>query len=126
MSRVRVFRLVATIALATGIRAQTPPNLATGSSNFEPLRIWEIPALRYSPRDWSIVRLTNNTDSARLWSERRLAETVTSQNLDITPDGKSFAALTPIEEQEDQKAKSQVIFLENFADELQRNVPAGK
>jgi hypothetical protein len=60
----RVFRLVGTIALATVIRAQTRPNLATGLSNSEPLRIWEIPALGYSPRDWSIVRLTNNTDSA--------------------------------------------------------------
>ncbi len=64
VSRVRVFCLVATIVLATGIRAQTQPNLATRSSNSEPLQIWEIPALGYSQRDWSSVRLTNNTDSA--------------------------------------------------------------
>lgn len=60
----RITRLVAALALTIGARAQTPPSLATKSSNSEPLRIWEIPALGYSIKDWSIVRLTNNTNSA--------------------------------------------------------------
>jgi hypothetical protein len=32
----------------------------------------------------------------------------------------------PVDTAEAQKAQSQVIFLENFADELQRKVPVGK
>jgi hypothetical protein len=47
-------------------------------------------------------------------------------NYDLAPDGKRIAALMPAETPEAQQAQNHVIFLENFADELQRKVPAGK
>ena len=34
-------------------------------------------------------------DKPRFWTEKRLADTGTSQNLDIAPDGKQFAVLMP-------------------------------
>jgi hypothetical protein len=55
----RISLFVAAIVLATGARAQSPPK--------EPSRFWEIPALGYSPRDWSSLRLTNNSDSPALF-----------------------------------------------------------
>jgi len=64
----------------------------------------------------------------RVWSDRRLADfgTVGFNNYDLAPDGKRIAALMPVESPEAQQTQSHVIFLENFADELQRKVPAGK
>jgi hypothetical protein len=59
----RITRLVAVTALTIGATAQTPPSLATASANPKALRIWEIPALGYTVRDWSSVKLTNDTDS---------------------------------------------------------------
>ncbi len=55
--------LIAAIALTSGVGAQTPSNLAGPSSNPEPSRIWEIPALGYGLKDWSTLRLTNNSNS---------------------------------------------------------------
>jgi hypothetical protein len=51
-------------ALVSVIRAQT--SLATSSLSITPRQTWEIPALGYSPNAWSILRFTNNTDSAAL------------------------------------------------------------
>ena len=45
-------------------------------------------------------------------------------NYDLAPDGKRIAAVMPVEGVEAQPTQSHVIFLENFADELQRKVPA--
>jgi Tol biopolymer transport system component len=78
-----------------------------------------------------VVTYTTNGDSfvpdkPRLWSDKRLVETATSQNADIAPDGKRFAVLVPAEGQDAQQAQNHVIFLENFFDELRRRVPAGK
>jgi len=39
---------------------------------------------------------------------------------------KRIAALMPVDTAEAQKAQNQVIFLENFSDELRRKVPVGK
>jgi len=44
------------------VAAQTP--LASSSLSLQPRQVWEIPALGYSPDAWSILRITNNTDSA--------------------------------------------------------------
>ncbi len=52
------------VALASVIRAQTP--LASSSLSIAPRQTWEIPALGYSPDAWSILRITNNTDSGAL------------------------------------------------------------
>jgi Tol biopolymer transport system component len=66
-------------------------------------------------------------DKPRVWSEKRLAGSVNNvRNVDLAPDGKRIVALMPVETAEAQKAQSQVIFLENFFDELQRKVPIGK
>ncbi len=51
-------------ALASVAAAQTP--LASSSLSLQPPQVWEIPALGYSPDAWSILRITNNTDSAAL------------------------------------------------------------
>ncbi len=65
-------------------------------------------------------------DKPRLWSDKRLAETSTSQNADIAPDGKRFAVLMPLETPEAHQSQNHMIFLENFADELRRKVPVAK
>ena len=53
------------LTLANFARAQTP--LASSSLSIAPRQTWEIPALGYSPDAWSILRFTNNTDSAALF-----------------------------------------------------------
>jgi len=62
-------------------------------------------------------------DKPHLWTEKRLADTSTIQNLDITPDGKRFVVLLPAEGMEEQKPQNHVTFLQNFFDELRRRVP---
>jgi Tol biopolymer transport system component len=64
-------------------------------------------------------------DKPRLWTETRLADTVLSgRNLDIAPDSKRFLALMPAGADDDQRAQSHVIFLQNFADEIGRRLAA--
>ena len=64
----------------------------------------------------------------RVWSDKRLADfgTIGISNYDVAPDGKRVAALMPVELPEAQQTQSHVVFLENFADELQRKVPTSK
>jgi serine/threonine-protein kinase len=45
---------------------------------------------------------------------------------DLAPDGKRVAVLTPVESAEAPKQDHEVVFLENFFDELRRRVPVGK
>ncbi len=59
-------------------------------------------------------------DRPRLWTEKRLAETSGTQNLDIAPDGKRFVALMPGTSLDAQRSASRVIFLQNFTDEIRR------
>ena len=68
------------------------------------------------------------SEKPRVWSDKRLADfgTIGIGNYDVAPDGKRIAALMPAEGAEGQQSQHQVIFLENFADELQRKAPAGK
>ena len=62
-----------------------------------------------------------------MWPERKIANTgPTGNNYDLPPDGKRFADLMPVDAPEAQQSQSHVIFLENFAAELQRKVPVGK
>ncbi len=75
-----------------------------------------------------VVSYTTKSDSfvpdkPRLWSEKRLADTGNLQNMDILPDGKRFVALMPAEGPGQQRTNSQVIFLQNFFDELRRRAP---
>ena len=63
-------------------------------------------------------------DKPRLWSEKKLGGVVNNvRNVDLAPDGKRIAALMPVDAPEAQQSQNHVIFLENFADELQRKVP---
>jgi serine/threonine-protein kinase len=59
-------------------------------------------------------------DRPRVWSEKRLANLGVVPNYDLAPDGKRIVALMPVETAEGQKAQNQVIFLENFFDEVRR------
>ena len=45
---------------------------------------------------------------------------------DLAPDGKRVAVLTPVESGEGPKQDHEVVFLQNFFDELRRRVPLGK
>ncbi len=67
-------------------------------------------------------------DKPRVWSDRQLANfgVVGINNYDLAPDGKRIVALMPVETPEGQQTQNHVIFLMNFADELQRKVPVGK
>ena len=60
------------------------------------------------------------SDKPRIWSDKRLANTGNPSNYDLAPDGKRIAALMRVETAEGQKAQNQVIFLENFFDEVRR------
>jgi Tol biopolymer transport system component len=64
-------------------------------------------------------------DKPRLWSEKQLANVGVTPNYDLAPDGKRIAALMPVEEPEEQKAQTQVIFLQNFFDEVRRRTATG-
>ena len=67
-------------------------------------------------------------DKPRVWSEKQLGGggiVNAARNIDLAPDGKRIVALMPVETAEAQKAQNQVIFLENFFDEVRRRVPTG-
>jgi serine/threonine protein kinase/Tol biopolymer transport system component len=60
-------------------------------------------------------------DKPRVWSEKKIGDSgQTGTNFDIAPDGKRIVALMPVETAEGQKTQNQVIFLENFFDEVRR------
>ena len=62
-------------------------------------------------------------DKPRVWSEKQLMGLGIfnqAKNVDLAPDGKRIIALMPVETAEAQKAQNQVIFLENFFDEVRR------
>ena len=65
-------------------------------------------------------------EKPRLWSEAKLGGISGLRNIGIAPDGKRFAAFMPAAGQESPQVQNQVVFLENFVDELRRNVPTGK
>jgi Tol biopolymer transport system component len=81
-----------------------------------------------------VVEYMANTDSfmpdrPRLWTETRINGLTGSTDSDPAPDGKSIAALMPVDAPETpgaQQTQNHVIFLLNFADELQRKVPVVK
>ena len=59
-----------------------------------------------------------------MWSETPIGGSPNVvRNVDLAPDGKRIVALMPVETAEGQKAQRQVIFLENFFDELRRKIP---
>jgi serine/threonine-protein kinase len=62
-------------------------------------------------------------DKPRLWSEKALANPGAVKNFDLAPDGKRVVALLPAEGGEAQQSQHQLVFLENFFDELRRRAP---
>ncbi len=58
----------------------------------------------------------------RLWSDKQLVYPGTL-NLDLAPDGKHFAVLTPPPMAAAEKGSVHVVFLQNFFDELKRRIP---
>ena len=65
-------------------------------------------------------------EKPRVWSEKKIANIGLNANYDLAPDGKRIVALMPVETAEAQKTEVNVIFLENFFDEVRRKVPVGK
>ena len=62
-----------------------------------------------------------------MWSEKRLSNAYNGgMNCDVAPDGKRIVVFTPAEAPEAQQSQNQVIFLQNFSDELRRKAPVGK
>jgi hypothetical protein len=45
---------------------------------------------------------------------------------DLSPDGKRIAIVTPVESADAPTQEHELVFLQNFADELRRKVPVGK
>jgi hypothetical protein len=62
-------------------------------------------------------------DKPRRWSDRILAESP-ARNLDIAPDGRRFVTMMPVDTPAEPRMQSQVVFLQNFADELRRRAPS--
>jgi hypothetical protein len=61
-------------------------------------------------------------EKPRIWLQKRLANVGLRNHYDLSPDGKTVAALLPDESPDTQKAQNHVIFLLNFFDELRRRV----
>jgi hypothetical protein len=57
-------------------------------------------------------------DKPRVWIAR-----LGGTQWDLAPHGKHVAVLTPVESAEAPKQEHEVVFLENFFDELRRRVP---
>ena len=79
-----------------------------------------IMVVAYTAKGDSIV-----ADQPRVWSDKHIADygIVGNGSYDLAPDGKRVAALMPVEAPEAQQARSHVVFLMNFFDELRRKVP---
>jgi hypothetical protein len=60
-------------------------------------------------------------EKPRVWSAR-----LGGTQWDLSPDGKRAVVLTPVESAEAPKQEHEVVFLENFFDELRRRAPSGK
>ena len=64
-------------------------------------------------------------DKPRVWIAK-LGGTPGGTQWDLAPDGKRVAVLTPVESAEAPRQEHDVVFLENFFDELRRRVPTAK
>jgi len=64
-------------------------------------------------------------EKPRVWIAKLGGSSVGTQ-WDLDPDGKRVAVLTSVESAEAPKQEHNVVFLENFFDELRRRVPVSK
>jgi len=73
-------------------------------------------AARYSVKGDTFV-----PDKPRVWIAK-----LGGTQWDLAPDGKRVVVLTPVDSPQASKPDHEVVFLENFFDELRRRVPADK
>jgi serine/threonine-protein kinase len=78
-----------------------------------------------------VVAYTTNggvfkTETPKVWSQQRLANTGLAPNFDVAPDGKRSVVLTPATGSEPPEAQSHVTLVINFFDEVRRRAPVGK
>jgi hypothetical protein len=64
-------------------------------------------------------------EKPRVWIAK-LGGTTSPSQWDLAPDGKRVVVVTPVGSAEAPKQEHEVVFLENFFDELRRRVPVGK
>jgi eukaryotic-like serine/threonine-protein kinase len=76
----------------------------------------QLMAVNYSVNGDSFV-----ADKPRVWIDK-----LPGTDIDLAPEGKRVAVITPVESTETPKADHEVVLLENFFDELRRRVPVGK
>ena len=65
-------------------------------------------------------------EKPRIWIAKLGAAAGSVAAWDLAPDGKRVAVVTPLESAEAPKQEHEVVFLQNFFDELRRRVPLGK
>jgi serine/threonine-protein kinase len=75
--------------------------------------------------DYSVKADSFQPGKPRTWNEKGFVNAGSIENYGVAPDGRIVAPM-PAEQSEAKRARSHVIFLLNFFDELRRRVPAGK
>jgi Tol biopolymer transport system component len=80
----------------------------------------QIMAASYSVKGDTFV-----ADKPRVWIAK-LGGAVGYTTWDLAPDGKRVLVVTPVESAEAPKQDHEVVFLQNFFDELRRRAPVGK
>ena len=70
---------------------------------------------------YAVIDDTFEAEKHRVWIAK-----LGGTGWDLAPDGKRVLVLTPVESAEVPKQEHEVVFLENFFDELRRRAPAGK
>ena len=72
---------------------------------------------------YTVTRGSFVHDTPRVWSDKRLANTGVTLNLDLAPDGKHVAVLMPADNPEPHETRGHVTLMLNFFDELRRLAP---
>jgi hypothetical protein len=65
-------------------------------------------------------------EKPRVWIAKLGATTGSPGPWDLAPDGKRVAVVTPVESAEAPQQEHEVVFLQNFFDELRRRMPLGQ
>jgi len=73
---------------------------------------------------WAVKGHVFVADKPRVWSEKQLANTGVTTNLDLAPDGKRFVVLMPAEDPAPGESQNHVTLMWNFFDEIRRRVAA--
>ena len=76
--------------------------------------------------NYSVQGNTFKTDKPRRWSNQLLAEFGNNWAFDLSPDGKRFAVLTPIEDLTRRETGNRAMLLVNYFDEVRRKMGGGR